>query len=310
MPEVSEHTGEVDGLTVFWRGAVDENAAAANVWRCRCTRRGVPDSSDEWVAPRVRHGRRPRWRRWWRGSPDDEWTTPPAYDRGFLEQAAAWRSTSPASAAPPGQRYLSFTIEEYDDFIERFLAHLGLERVRLVMHDWGAVGLAFAQRQPERVERLGDHPDAVPFLPGYRWHRMARMWRTTVLGELVMGTTSRFTLGVLFRRGNTARRTDAGRVERQRAGALRPGRPARDPAPLQRARRRSCSRRTASAWELTMPALIVWGGRDPYIPARFGRDYASALGDAELLELPDAGHWPWLDRPDVIERVVDFLSAG
>ena len=58
-----------------------------------------------------------------------------------------------------------------------------------------------------------------------------------------------------------------------------------------------------------MPALVVWGARDPYIPARFGSAYANALGNAELLELPDAGHWPWLDRPDVIERVVDFLSA-
>jgi pimeloyl-ACP methyl ester carboxylesterase len=49
--------------------------------------------------------------------------------------------------------------------------------------------------------------------------------------------------------------------------------------------------------------------RDPYIPARFGREYANALAHAELLELPDAGHWPWLDRPDLIERVVAFLSA-
>ena len=59
-----------------------------------------------------------------------------------------------------------------------------------------------------------------------------------------------------------------------------------------------------------MPGLVVWGMRDPYIPARFAREYAQALGDAELLELADAGHWPWLDRPEVIDRVVDFLGAG
>jgi pimeloyl-ACP methyl ester carboxylesterase len=50
--------------------------------------------------------------------------------------------------------------------------------------------------------------------------------------------------------------------------------------------------------------------RDPYIPPRFGREYASALGHAELVEIADAGHWPWLDRPELLERVVDFLSAG
>jgi pimeloyl-ACP methyl ester carboxylesterase len=34
------------------------------------------------------------------------------------------------------------------------------------------------------------------------------------------------------------------------------------------------------------------------------------LANAELVEIDDAGHWPWLDRPEVIERVVDFLSAA
>jgi len=48
--------------------------------------------------------------------------------------------------------------------------------------------------------------------------------------------------------------------------------------------------------------------RDPYIPGRFAGEYARALPDAQLLELPDAGHWPWLDRPDLIGRVAEFLS--
>ncbi len=49
--------------------------------------------------------------------------------------------------------------------------------------------------------------------------------------------------------------------------------------------------------------------RDPYIPARFAHDYARTLPQAELVEYPDAGHWAWLDRPDMIDRVADFLSA-
>jgi pimeloyl-ACP methyl ester carboxylesterase len=57
-----------------------------------------------------------------------------------------------------------------------------------------------------------------------------------------------------------------------------------------------------------MPGLVVWGAKDPYIPRSFGQAQAQALGRAELFELPDAGHWPWLDRPDVIGRVTDFVS--
>ena len=32
--------------------------------------------------------------------------------------------------------------------------------------------------------------------------------------------------------------------------------------------------------------------------------------EAELLELADAGHWPWLDRPDMIDRVAGFLARA
>ena len=32
--------------------------------------------------------------------------------------------------------------------------------------------------------------------------------------------------------------------------------------------------------------------------------------EAELLELPDAGHWPWFDRPDLLDRLAEFLSAS
>jgi pimeloyl-ACP methyl ester carboxylesterase len=61
---------------------------------------------------------------------------------------------------------------------------------------------------------------------------------------------------------------------------------------------------------LQVPALVVWGLQDPYIPARFAGQYASALPDAQLVEVPEAGHYPWLDRPELVQRVADFLIAG
>ncbi len=48
--------------------------------------------------------------------------------------------------------------------------------------------------------------------------------------------------------------------------------------------------------------------RDRYLPARFGPAYAAALPNAELVELPAAGHWPWIEDPEVVERVVRFLT--
>src|ERR1019366_9861076 len=66
----------------------------------------------------------------------------------------------------------------------------------------------------------------------------------------------------------------------------------------------------ANLGRLTMPALVAWGVKAPYIPARFAAAYAAALPNAELLELPDAGHWPWIDRPELVQRLAGFLGDG
>src|SRR5579862_7663142 len=61
--------------------------------------------------------------------------------------------------------------------------------------------------------------------------------------------------------------------------------------------------------EIDAPALVVWGALDPFIPPRAAQEYAQALGgESEVVLLEDAGHWPWLDRPDVVERVTSFIA--
>src|ERR1700742_456436 len=67
-----------------------------------------------------------------------------------------------------------YSIAGYDRFLEGFTDAIGLERMSLVVHDWGGVGLAFAQRFPERIERLVVLT-WLPLMPGDRWHRVARL---------------------------------------------------------------------------------------------------------------------------------------
>jgi pimeloyl-ACP methyl ester carboxylesterase len=69
------------------------------------------------------------------------------------------------------------------------------------------------------------------------------------------------------------------------------------------------ARAGAGLGRLTCPALVLWPDRDPYIPARFGEAYAAALPAARLVGLPGAGHWPWLDRPEVVDAVAAFLAG-
>ena len=74
--------------------------------------------------------------------------------------------------------------------------------MQLVAHDWGAAGgLLFAQRHPERVERIV-LVNALPLTGGFRWQGLARLWRRPVLGELAMGSVNRWLLARWLRRGS------------------------------------------------------------------------------------------------------------
>ena len=190
-----------------------------------------------------------------------------------------------------------YTIAGYDRFLEAFCAETGLDRLTLVMHDWGAVGLVLAQRLPERIDRLV-LTACVPLMPGYRWHRVARAWRTPVIGELTMGFTSRRG----FRRELPPEIADRAYddfdhgTQRAILKLYRSGSP------------EALARAGETLAELRGPALVAWPTRDPYIGAEFGPRYAEALGGDVELEAIDAGHWPWLERPELIDRIAAFLA--
>ncbi len=61
------------------------------------------------------------------------------------------------------------------------------------------------------------------------------------------------------------------------------------------------------ARQIAAPTLVLLGERDA-IDQRSGRRWAELTG-AQLLSMPDAGHWPFLDRPAEFQRTVtEFLA--
>jgi len=272
---ITEHQDTLAGQPVFWRSAPppdgrDEGVAPALYVH------GVPTSSDDFVP--------------------------------FLTAGGGLAVDLPGFGRSGKRADGDFTIEGYDRFLEAFLDQREVERVSLCVHDWGGVALAFAQRFPQRIERLVII-NAVPFLPGYRWHRVARAWRTRVLGELLMGATTRPGLWFLSREANAAPGAMPKAWREETLAHFDQG----TQRAILRLYRTSPEDALAAAGArlgtLDCPALVVWGDRDPYLPAHFADAYAEALGGpADVLHLSDAGHWPWLDRPDVVERVTNFLG--
>jgi pimeloyl-ACP methyl ester carboxylesterase len=207
----------------------------------------------------------------------------------------------------PGE--FDYSMEGLARFVSRFLQRMAIEDYSLVVHDWGSVALIAAQEEPNRVRRLVI-VNAVPLLPGYRWHRTARIWRTRGLGELsrLLATRRFVDLGLRESRSGW-RRHDPAFVDL----VLEHLRDRRTVAAILRLYRSADPDRLAAAGEhldsITAAALVVWGLRDRYLPGRFAAAYAERLPGAELVEAPEAGHWPWIDQPELVGRVIRFLEA-
>src|SRR5436309_1253170 len=121
-------------------------------------------------------------------------------------------------------------------------------------------------RFPERVERLVVL-NSVPCLSGYRWHGVARGWRTPLAGELLMGMTTRWTLERALRKANATR----GSVSRASVDVIWRHLDQATQRAILRLYRSSPEKKLAEAGrrlgDVGCPALVIWGDRDPYIPA-------------------------------------------
>ncbi|HJU18633.1 MAG TPA: alpha/beta hydrolase [Stellaceae bacterium] len=208
------------------------------------------------------------------------------------------RSEVPAGFAP--------SLDGMAEFIESLRQAAGIgEPLDLAAHDFGGpFGLAWALRFPERVRRLVLINTL--FFSDYRWHFWARVWRTPVLGEAAMALMTRPLFARELDRGGAGH---IGRAHIDRTWALVTPRMKRMVLRFYRA----ADPAGFAPWEQALPGLIaqkptlvLWGDRDPYIPARF----AERFGAAVTVHLPGVGHWPPVEAPaEVAAQMLRHLAA-
>ena len=268
---ITEHSEKVGELDIFWRQA--ESRTDAPVLYLH----GNPTHSGDWTA--------------------------------FLEQTGGVAVDLPGFGRSAKPANFEYSIGGYDRFLQSFITHLGWDRFSLVVHDWGGAGLATAIALRDRLERLVII-GAVPLLPGYRWHRIARVWRVPVLGELAMG----FTTKAVFRYSTRESNVTPGPLPPSMIEMIWPYFDHGTQRAVLRLYRSAPPAVLAAAGKdlakVSSPTLVLWGDKDPYLPTKFAHDYAALLPNAECEVLENAGHWVWLDRPEVVGRVVDFLQTG
>jgi pimeloyl-ACP methyl ester carboxylesterase len=198
----------------------------------------------------------------------------------------------------------TYTVAAMADDVAGLLDALRIERASVLGHSMGGyIALAFAERHPDRLDRL------------------------------ILVSTSALAGGALGRPAPTYNRDKwiDDPVERtfQRYGAMTgPGyfdtRPEQLTAVAETARGNrltfeAMTRQSNSAFmshdaraalpNIAAPTLVIHGTVDPTIPLSAGRRMVDAIPGARLVEFADVGHLPHLERTDEFNQVVlDFLA--
>jgi pimeloyl-ACP methyl ester carboxylesterase len=203
-------------------------------------------------------------------------------------------------------RGFDYTVPGYARHLDGLLHKLAVQRAHLVLHDFGGPwGLAWASEHKDQVASLTLFNIGV--LPGYRWHKFARIWRTPVLGELLQLTTTRGAFRALTNADNPRplprafldRMFDDADWGMKRA-VLKLYRATSDVGAL--------SEPLGQALKpLALPTLVLWGEGDTYLPVRYA-EMQKKYFDAQVHVLPRCGHWPMIDEPErVRDLVLPFL---
>jgi pimeloyl-ACP methyl ester carboxylesterase len=206
--------------------------------------------------------------------------------------------------APDGFEHTPFG---YAEFVAEVLEALGIERAQLVLHDFGGpIGLVWAMAHPDALAGIVLIDTGV--LPGYTWHTLARVWRTPVLGEVFQAITNRrgyrFALNRNEPRGLPPEFVD-GMYDhydrRTRRAVLKLYRATPDPGGMS-------ENLIGLLAPRDVPALVVWGEHDAYLPSSYAAEQRRAFPSADIHVLPTSGHWPFADAPETVERLlVEFL---
>jgi haloalkane dehalogenase len=201
---------------------------------------------------------------------------------------------------PPG------TWERHCEALERFRSALGLDRLVLVVHDWGGlIGLRWACDHPAAARALVISGSG--FFPDGKWHGMAQALRTPGTGEEAIAGATREAFGALLAassRGIDERAAGeywkAFADEERRRGQLELYRSGdfHKLAPYE-----------GSLASLGVPVQLVWGEHDEFAPVAGAHRLRRELPHAELVVLEDAGHFVWEDEPErTAAALTDFVT--
>jgi pimeloyl-ACP methyl ester carboxylesterase len=201
--------------------------------------------------------------------------------------------------------YLGYSGPVWATFTQHVLNELGIRRVHVVANDLGGEAA---------THWAAAHPDSFASaallntgtLDRYRWHAIAQFSRLPALGALSVLLGGVLMRPALLLYEPRLPRAVLDRWRREYDWASRRA--------IRRFYRSGPLRTTSLVIEplrrLDRPALVVWGARNRFLPARHAEDQRRSFPRAELVVLPDEGHYAHLRAPDAVaEQLLPFLRA-
>jgi pimeloyl-ACP methyl ester carboxylesterase len=213
---------------------------------------------------------------------------PDLAEKGFRAIAPDWIGAG--FSAKPDRRKFAYTPDAFIKALAEFIQHLQIERFYLVVQGFlGSVGLQYALRYPDQIERLAILNTPVSSATQLPWK--IKQLGLPFIGDmltqdpLLVDRTLEGGSGYrvsdkdldVYRRPFLSS-SDAGRSLLMTVKNLQ--------------LKSSMAEIEAGFRNWNQPTLILWGIKDPWLPLVQVQEFAKMLQNVELVELEEAGHYP------------------
>ncbi len=229
---------------------------------------------------------------------------PDLTEKGFRAIAPDWIGSG--LSAKPDKRDFAYTPDAFIQALGDFLKTLEIERFYLVVQGFlGSVGLQYALRHPDQIERLAVLNTPVSSAAKLPWQM--QQWGLPLIGDMVtqdpllvdrtLEAGSRYQIEDKYLdvyRKPFLKSSDVGRSLMVTAKNLQ--------------MKQSMAEIESGYANWKQPTLIFWGMKDPWLPFTQAQQFANSLKNVEVVKLEEGGHYPqehWSGK--VSEALLLFL---
>ncbi|MFB2838809.1 alpha/beta fold hydrolase [Floridanema evergladense] len=234
------------------------------------------------------------------------WTEvmPALADKGYPSIAPDWIGFG--LSAKPDRRDFAYTPDAFIQALTEFIETLELERFSLVVQGFlGSVGIQYALRHPEKIERLAIV--GAPVSPEAKLPWKLQQLGLPFLGDML--TQDPLLVDRTLEGGSCYNLSDAD-LDVYRRPFLKSSDAGRSLLATVRNLQLTeiGAEITSGLKQWQQPTLIVWGMKDPWLPVSCAEQLKAEMPNAELVTIEEAGHYPqehWSEK--VSDVLIGFL---